>query len=86
MEFPGPVFQFCAGGKDFDDQARRLEKITGSPVTWVACHSDIRMEVAFFGNVDFDVRTVDPAFPATEQPPKNSLGIAPWWEMPRLQF
>jgi len=28
LEFPGPVFQFCAGGKNFNNQARRLEKIT----------------------------------------------------------
>jgi hypothetical protein len=75
LEFPGAVFQFCAGGKNFDDQAGRLEKITGPPVTWIACHCDIGMEVAFFGYVDFDVRTVDPAFPTMEQPPKNSLDI-----------
>jgi hypothetical protein len=75
LEFPGPVFQFCAEGMYSDDQARRLEKITGSVVTWVACHCDIGMEVAFFGNVDFDIRTVDPAFPTTELLPKNSLDI-----------
>src|SRR5260370_17296559 len=75
LEFPGPVFQFCAGGKHFDDQSWRLEKITGPPVTWIACHSDVGMEVAFFGDVDLDVRTIDPAFPPTEQPPQNSLDI-----------
>jgi hypothetical protein len=75
LEFPGAVFQFCAGGKHFDDQARRLEKVTGSPVTRVAGHGDIGMEVAFLGNVDFDIRTVDPAFPSTQQTPQNSLEI-----------
>ena len=38
LEFPGPVFQFCARRENFDDQARRLQKITAPPVTWVAGH------------------------------------------------
>ncbi len=75
LEFPGPISEFRTWGKDFDDKTRRLQKITTPPVTWVASHRDIGMEVALFGNVDLDVRTVDTAFPATEQSSKHSLDI-----------
>jgi hypothetical protein len=53
LEFPGPVLQFCARRENFDDQARRLQKITGSSITWVARDSDIGIEVTFLGRVLF---------------------------------
>ncbi len=75
LEFPRSVGEFCGGGKDFHNDAWGLDRLNSSPVTWIARHRDVGMEVACFRNVHLHIGTIDATVAPAQKIPKDSLDI-----------
>ena len=61
-KFFAPVFGFCAGRQDFDNQLGVTKQFAGSEVAWVAGDDDIRIVIgATAVDFNFDIGNVNPA-------------------------
>src|SRR5579875_2921966 len=75
IEFPGSIIEFSCWRENFDDEARRLDGLRSAPITWIARHRYIRMEVACLRNVDLHIGTIGATVTATQKLPEDALDI-----------
>src|SRR5205823_14726256 len=75
FEFPRSVCELCVRGKDFHNQAWRLDRLHSSPVMWIARHRYVGMEVARLSNVHLHIGTIGATGAPAQKIPKDSLDI-----------
>src|SRR6266516_1146710 len=67
--------ELCGRGKDFHNEAWRLDRLHSSPVTWIARNRYVGMEVACLRNVHFHIGTIGPTVAPAQKIPKDALDI-----------
>src|SRR6266487_344473 len=75
FEFPRSVGELCGRGKDFHNEAWRLDRLHSSPVTWIARNRDVGMEVAGLRNIHLHIGTIGPTVAPAQKIPKDALDM-----------